>query len=260
MRVLSIVYPVLVYYVAGSMCKLLFVYFMQWISLHDGAWSSFAAVLQENSVITSAVVSGMSMLFGAACVFPLLKKEKICLKMTKEQKKDLPFLFLTGAFTALFFNILFSLLQITESSQRYAEVSQRQFSLPIWAGLILYGVIAPLSEETVFRGLVYNGIHRNYGKIVAVIGSALIFGLYHGNMVQALYGFILGVFIAVFYEHYGSFIVPLLLHGAANSCVYVVSTNTLLQSKVIHPLVCIVCGICAAALIWWLTKKKEYVR
>ena len=185
MRVWSIFYPVLVYYVAGSMCKILFAYFMQWIALQNGAWSSFATVLQEYSVITSAVVSGISMLFGAACVSPLLKKEKICLKMTPEEKWALPFLFLTGAFTALFFNILFSLLQITESSQHYAEVSQRQFSLPLWAGLILYGVVAPISEETVFRGLVYNGIYRNYGRTVAVIGSALIFGLYHGNMVQA---------------------------------------------------------------------------
>ena len=171
MRVLSIVYPVLVYYVAGSMCKLLFVYFMQWISLHDGAWSSFAAVLQENSVITSAVVSGMSMLFGAACVFPLLKKEKLQINLPEGHKKDILLLILAGALTALFFNVLFSLLQITGSSESYAEVAGRQFSLPLWAGLILYGVISPIAEEMVFRGLVYNGMKRNFGRKVFEVNS-----------------------------------------------------------------------------------------
>ncbi len=257
MRAWSIVYPVLLYYVAGSLCIMLFAYFMQWISLQDGGWDSLAEVLREYSTITSAVVNGISMLAGIAVILPLFKKEKLQFAMPKGHVKDIPFLFITGAATALFFNILFSLLQITGSSESYAEVAERQFSLPLWAGLILYGIVSPLAEEMVFRGLAYNGLYRYFGKPVALIGSALVFGVYHGNMVQALYGFILGLFIAVLYERYGSFTVPVLLHSAANICVYLISANTLWQEAVMKLGMCAGSGILAAVLMVWLLFDKS---
>ena len=257
MRAWSVVYPVLLYYVAGSLCIMLFAYFMQWISGQDGMWSSLAETLREYSAITSAVVNGLSMLFGVAVVLPLLKKEKLQMHMPKGHGKDISLLFFAGAVVALFFNILFSLLQITGSSESYAEVAQRQFSLPLWVGLILYGIISPLAEEIVFRGLAYNGLYRHFGRPVAIVGSALLFGLYHGNMVQALYGFILGLFIAVVYERYGSFAVPVLLHSAANICVYVISANTLWQEAVMNLGMCAGSGILAAVLMVWLLFDKR---
>ena len=77
MRAWSIMYPILLYYVAGSLCIMLFAYFMQWISGQNGMWGSLAEVLREYSSVTSAVVNGFSMLMGVAVILPLLKKEKL---------------------------------------------------------------------------------------------------------------------------------------------------------------------------------------
>lgn len=252
MKAWSVIYPILLYYVAGSICIMFFAYFMQWISDREGIWTGLAEGLRQYSTITSAVVNGLSMLVGAAVVYPAFKREKLQISMPASRKKEIVPVFLAGAVVALCFNVLFGLLQITGSSESYAQVAERQFSLPLWAGLILYGIISPVAEEIVFRGLVYNRLHRLFGLPFAVIGSAVLFGAYHGNMVQALYGFILGLFIAVLYERYGSFAVPVLLHSAANICVYVITSNVLWQQAAMNWAVCVASGMIAAVLFGFL--------
>lgn len=60
-------------------------------------------------------------------------------------------------------------------------------------GMFLYiGILAPISEELLFRGLVLRSIEP-YGKKMAVIGSAILFGLYHGNLVQTPYAIMVGL-------------------------------------------------------------------
>lgn len=253
----GVVYPILLYYVAGSICIMLFAYFMQWVSCKEGIWADIAEALRQYSTIASAVVNGLSMLSGMAVIYPLFKSEKLQFAMPKGYVKDIPLLFIAGAAAALCFNILFSLLQITGSSQNYAEVAERQFSLPLWAGIILYGIVSPLAEEMVFRGLVYNRLYRQFGLSFAIIGSAVLFGVYHGNAVQAVYGFILGLFIVVLYERYGSFAVPILLHSAANICVYVISGNELWQEYIMNWKVCAATGGMTVILVSFLLIKKK---
>ena len=54
-----------------------------------------------------------------------------------------------GITSALAFNILAGIIQI--QSPGYQKVEAIQYSVPIWLGLILYGLISPFVEEVVFR-------------------------------------------------------------------------------------------------------------
>ena len=225
MRIWSIIYPILLYYAVNG--------------------------------IFASLIGRLSILIGMAVVFPFFLNEKAEVRMPPLRKKDIPLLFILGAVAALCFNIMFALLGITGSSGEYAQVAQKQFALPLWTGIFLYGVISPFTEEVVFRGIVYNRMDRLFGRTIAIIGSALLFGAYHGNIVQTLYGFILGVLIAVLYERYGSFLVPVLIHSAANIAVYIVSSNIILQQKFMNWTGCIACGILAIVLFWLLVLRKE---
>lgn len=69
--------------------------------------------------------------------------------------------------------------------------------------MFLYAsILAPVGEEILFRGYVLRSL-RPYGKRFAVIGSAVLFGLFHGNLLQTPYAVLMGLvlgYVAVEYS------------------------------------------------------------
>ncbi len=53
-------------------------------------------------------------------------------------------------------------------------------------------ILAPISEEILFRGYVLRAL-RPYGKRFAIFGSAFLFGIFHGNLLQTPYAFLAGL-------------------------------------------------------------------
>lgn len=61
--------------------------------------------------------------------------------------------------------------------------------------MFLYAsILAPIAEEVLFRGYVLRSL-RPFGKRFAVFGSALLFGLFHGNLLQTPYAFLVGLIL-----------------------------------------------------------------
>ena len=58
------------------------------------------------------------------------------------------------------------------------------------------GIIAPAAEEMIFRWLIYLRLRDWLKMPVAAVISGLIFGIYHGNIVQGIYASILGTAFA----------------------------------------------------------------
>jgi len=77
-------------------------------------------------------------------------------------------------------------LSVVESMEM-ASASADTFSM------FLYMVLgAPIVEEIIFRGMVMRGLEP-YGKRFAIVASAALFGLFHGNLVQTPYAFAVGL-------------------------------------------------------------------
>lgn len=140
--------------------------------------------------------------------------------------------FSLGAASGLAVNVWFSLFLITQSSEKYSEVAEAQFSLPILAGLLTYGVFAPVMEELIFRWFLYRRIKKSYGIAAGLVISSLAFGIYHGNLVQGLYGTLLGFLIAWMYEKCESFLVPVLVHSGANVAVYLTVSLPMAERRI----------------------------
>lgn len=77
-------------------------------------------------------------------------------------------------------------LSILESMEM-ASAGADTFSMFLYMGLG-----APIVEELVFRGLIMRGL-QPYGRRFAVFASALLFGIFHGNLVQSPYAFVVGL-------------------------------------------------------------------
>lgn len=84
--------------------------------------------------------------------------------------------------------------------------------------LILTLAAAPLAEELVFRRGIYGWLRRRSGFGTAALVSSLAFGLYHGNWIQGIYGFLMGLVLAWGYEDsaWGKYRMAVLMHLAAN--------------------------------------------
>ena len=61
--------------------------------------------------------------------------------------------------------------------------------------MFLYAsILAPIWEELLFRGYILRAL-RPYGKRFAILGSALLFGLFHGNLLQTPYAILVGLIL-----------------------------------------------------------------
>lgn len=122
-----------------------------------------------------------------------------------------------SASIALGLNNLILLSNLAAYSEIYQETTQTFYANDFLVQLICLGVISPMAEEFMFRGLIYKRIRRNSKTPVrAMIISGIAFGLYHGNLVQTLYGCLSGILLAYIYEKYGSLKAPILAHVVMN--------------------------------------------
>jgi membrane protease YdiL (CAAX protease family) len=77
-------------------------------------------------------------------------------------------------------------------------------------------LIAPLSEETIFRGFIYGWLRRRLPVLPAVVISAAVFSAAHLVLVLALPLFAVGVILALLYEYSDSLLPGALVHGLFN--------------------------------------------
>ncbi len=54
-------------------------------------------------------------------------------------------------------------------------------------------VAAPLIEEVIFRGLIFKELRKNMSIKWAILIQAILFGLYHMQLVQGIYSFLMGI-------------------------------------------------------------------
>jgi len=80
-------------------------------------------------------------------------------------------------------------------------------------------VVAPIVEELIFRGLIFNGFRRNYNGFVAVFMSALLFSLFHLNPWQMPATFVLGLLLGWLMLRTNNILVAILGHSINNTLV-----------------------------------------
>lgn len=161
---------------------------------------------------------------------------------------------LLGITASFALNILVELTMLR--SEKYETVEAIQYSVPVWLGILLYGIISPMVEEMVFRGIIFNRTRKFFGVVKAAVFSALLFGFFHGNLLQFLYGTAMGMLMAVCYECCGCFAAPVLLHMSANLFVFLMSTQPW-TALLITPAWCVVFMALSVAVMALIITARE---
>lgn len=91
---------------------------------------------------------------------------------------------------------------------------------PQGSDLILYAVytliLAPIAEETAFRGAALSRLRNSFGGYSAALISAALFAAYHMSLAQFPYTFVLGFCLAIVAQRCGSIIPCIALHALNN--------------------------------------------
>lgn len=144
-----------------------------------------------------------------------------------------------SASMAMGLNGAITLTELYKYSPAFQKVSELQTETPMWLGIIAFGILAPLGEELVFRGLVHGNLKKVFPVPAAILLSGLMFGVFHGNLVQGVYATILGWVFAWAYELYGTILIPMAMHGIANLFVYLLLNCTEFGAVFVTPLPCV---------------------
>lgn len=89
-------------------------------------------------------------------------------------------------------------------------------------GYLAVGLLAPLSEEMVFRGAILRQLLQSYAPWTAIAVSALLFALVHFNPAQMPHAFVIGLLLGWMYWRTGSILPGVAFHWANNSVAYII--------------------------------------
>lgn len=228
-RVWGLIYPILIHTAISTLLVNVW-YVMTFLLLQQsGRYSSIEAIetrlnemVTENALLLTLAVSLIAI--------PIMIFFR-CLDIKKDKKKGthirykrpfwgkyiliIPF----AIFSMMAGNYFASLLTLFMSENMissYDSTQQAIYGSSIALQVVAAGIVGPVVEELIFRGLIYNRIKKMAGVVLAAILSALIFGAYHGNWVQAPYAMVIGLVCVYVYEKYKSIIAPMMLHITAN--------------------------------------------
>ena len=117
---------------------------------------------------------------------------------------------------AIGFNNILTLSNLAEYSIAYQETAEALYTPSFPVQILCLGLIVPITEEYIFRGLIFRRMRMNSTPKRAIVSSALFFGIYHGNSVQMIYGALCGLLLAYLCEKYGSLKAPIFAHVLMN--------------------------------------------
>lgn len=253
--------PFITYYFTYNAAFLLIAYLCRVAMGYFG--TGLQEYLIEHEATLTSVVSGLSMLIGILPLIPMLRRELVICKENADDKApaateggtvrqkaaNIVLAVILAASSSVGLNVLLTLTGFVQISEVYRDVARQQYGVIFGIGAVLFGLISPITEEIVFRGLVFNRMRRYYPTMVAIVMSGVLFGVYHGNLVQGVYGGCMGILLAYAYERMRSFLVPCLFHATANLMVYSLAQNAELHARLFTVPGCIVLLIISAVCI-----------
>lgn len=98
-----------------------------------------------------------------------------------------------------------------------AGLQSYMLSVPWWQILLMVGIIGPVSEEFVFRGVIYHGYKTSQRFVGSMLLLALLFGLTHLNFNQMSYAVLVGIVSVLLLEGSGSIFYSMLFHICINT-------------------------------------------
>lgn len=231
-KILKVAFPVLGYMFLSMIVQLGFSFYTTWKEfkeLNKGDYFNYMASsgLIENIDSVVNAHSLLIMLITAVIACPvfifIIKKDRnyygdrnSLIQIMKIKPLHICIIIFMGISGGSGISKLVTLFPIDDIIGSYENVQSTFMENSMFLQVMVLVFAAPIIEEIIFRGIIYYRIKKYSDSIKAMYISSMIFGIYHGNLIQGIYGFVLGIILCYVYEKYKTIIVPVLLHVSAN--------------------------------------------
>lgn len=172
-------------------------------------------LIQENIMLTSTAGAIISFV-----IYVLLLKNKeenlwTRCRFKKVSISNVLLIFFISTGTAMVSNAFILLTKNIFKS--YSQMSDTiQSNVQSFIGMVCIIILIPIFEEILFRGLIFNELRKHINLTLSIILQAAIFALFHGNVVQGIYTFVLGIVAALIYIQTKSILGNMFLHCIFN--------------------------------------------
>lgn len=183
--------------------------------------NEIAAGLSSEVLLAIAAAAAITLAVIFAIWFKKLQKENVNEEnhfRTVFQPKNVILIILLGLCLQLGVSFLLNLVAYLKPEwfESYQELMEQLVMENSIISVVYIGLIAPISEELIFRGVILHKSKKVMSLTAANIFQAVLFGIYHMNMVQGVYAFLIGIFFGFICIKLKSLYGAILLHMAIN--------------------------------------------
>jgi membrane protease YdiL (CAAX protease family) len=107
--------------------------------------------------------------------------------------------------------------------EKYGELTQYITGGNFILSLLAVGIVAPVFEEILFRGLIFGELRKVTQVRAALFIQAVLFGVYHLDIIQGSYAFLIGILLGYVYYRSNSILAPIIVHAAVNTTSIILS-------------------------------------
>lgn len=144
----------------------------------------------------------------------------------------------------------FSAIGIDLVSPTSESIERSAVTVSMW---LYIGLVGPICEEVLFRGILMKEL-KPLGRNFAIVTSALAFALYHDDVVQGVFAFLLGLllgFIAMEYSLVWAIALHIFNNAVLSGVVDTIASNTLGDTGyMVYAVVLSLIGVAGAAVVF----------
>lgn len=149
-------------------------------------------------------------LIVAIIFIPLLINDYKKYKKQINTKINYFYLIILGVILSLMYNVFAYYLNFALKTSLFDNNSNVAITL------LSTGILGPIIEELMFRGIIYNELKSKYSNMKSILITTIFFAIIHINIIQILYALIIGFILIFVYEKYNNIKAPIILHMASN--------------------------------------------
>lgn len=162
----------------------------------------------------------------------------------KCQLNNIKYFIFIGIILSLTYNLYLSFI-----------IDYKVSKLPIVIQIISSGILGPILEELLFRGVVYNKLKKFNSIKKSMIITTIIFSIIHFNIIDCIYTLFIGYILVYVYEKYKDIRYSIIIHISAN--IAVILLGLFINISIVLNIILFIICLFVIFLLWFKYNKNN---